>query len=91
MFYKKVHAPVEVMMSFRNDHPEPILFKWNSRFYSIKKVNLVHTERVGQKRVYYFSVSDYENTYRLGFCTESLSWWLEEICLPKRQPALAVA
>ena len=78
-------------MSFRNERPEPMLFKWGGRFYSIKKVNLVHAERVGQKRVYYFSVSDQDNTYRLGFCTESLSWWLEEVCLPKRQPALAMA
>ena len=92
MFYQKVHAPVEVVMSFRKEHPEPIMFKWNGRFYSIKRVNLVHAERVGQKRIYYFSVSDAETTYRLGFCTESLAWWLEEVCVPnKKREMTAVA
>ena len=90
MFYQKVYAPIDVFMSFRREQPEPMVFKWEDRFYQIQKINLVHTERLGQKKVYYFSVSDGANTYRLGFCTETLSWWLEEMChLPPKRDVLA--
>jgi hypothetical protein len=80
MSYEKIHEPVEVMVAFRKERPEPMMFKWGARYFQIQKVNLVHAERVGREKVYYFSVSDEANAYRLSFRTESLQWQLEELC-----------
>lgn len=80
MSYEKIHQPVEVLVAFRDERPEPMVFKWGNRYYQVKKVNLVHSERDGREKVYYFSVSDDANAYRLSFRTESLIWQLEEMC-----------
>ena len=80
MSYEKVNQPVEVLVAFRNERPEPMVFKWGARYFQVQKVNLVHSERVGREKVYYFSVSDEANAYRLSFRTESLQWQLEELC-----------
>jgi hypothetical protein len=81
MSYEKVQEPVEVLVAFRNERPEPMLFKWGNRYYQVKKVNLVHAERVGREKVYFFSVSDESSAYRLSFRTESLAWRIEEMCV----------
>lgn len=81
MSYEKVQEPVEVVVAFHRNRPEPMMFKWGKQYYQIKKVNLVHTERVGREKIYYFSVSDTANAYRLSFRTESLQWLLEEMCV----------
>ncbi len=80
MSYEKVQQPVDVVIAFRKRRPEPIIFKWANRYYHIKKVNLVHSERLGREKIYYFSVSDDTTAYRLSFRTESLSWQLDEKC-----------
>lgn len=80
MIYQKVRAPIDVMMCFRDGHPEPMVFKWNDRFHQITRVLFMHAERVGQRRVYFFSVSDGISAFRLRFCTETLTWSLEEVC-----------
>lgn len=80
MSYEKVEQPIEVMVAFRRRRPEPMIFKWANRYYQVRHVNLIHAERQGREKVYYFSVSDEANAYRLSFRTESLAWRLEEMC-----------
>jgi hypothetical protein len=80
MVYEKVNQPIEVLAAFRNDRTEPMTFKWGNRYYQVKKVNLVHTEREGRDKIYYFSVSDETTAFRLSFRTETLAWKLEELC-----------
>lgn len=81
MSYETVREPVEVLVAFKNARPEPMMFKWGNQYRQIRKVNLVHAERVGREKVYYFSVTDDSNAYRLAFHTESLNWRLEEMCV----------
>lgn len=81
MSYESVREPVEVLVAFKNDRPEPMMFKWGKQYYHVRKVNLVHAERVGREKIYFFSVSDEANAYRLSFSTESLRWQLEESCV----------
>ncbi len=79
--YEKVSEPIEVMVAFRTERPEPVVFRWNRRLYRVSKVNLVHEERRGREKVYIFSVSDHSNAYRLSFSTESLKWRLEDMAV----------
>ena len=77
--YEHISEPIEVMVAFRKQRAEPLVFKWANRYYQIKKVHLVHTERQGREKKYIFSVSDEANAYRLMFSSESLQWTIEEI------------
>ena len=81
MPYEKVREPVEVLVAFRKERPEPMVFKWGNHYYQIRKVNLIHTEREGHEKIYYFTVSDETNAYRLAFRAESLTWQLEEMAV----------
>ncbi|MBD3251116.1 hypothetical protein GF380_01440 [Candidatus Uhrbacteria bacterium] len=80
MMYQQVNEPIEVLAAFRKEATEPMTFKWGNRYYSVNKVNLVHTEHDGREKIYYFSVSNQDTSYRLSFRTESLRWMLEEMC-----------
>lgn len=33
MSYEMINEPVEVLIAFRNDQPEPMVFKWGRRYY----------------------------------------------------------
>jgi hypothetical protein len=79
MRYEKVEEPIEVLIAFKRKRPEPMIFKWGTKYYQVQKTNLVHSERIGREKVYFFSVSDETSAYRLSFRTESLIWRLEEM------------
>ena len=80
MNYEKVGEPIEVLVAFKDVRPEPMMFKWGKRYYQVRKVNMVHAERFGREKIYYFSVSDDSATaFRLSFRTESMTWRLEEM------------
>lgn len=76
---EKINEPIEVLVRFRNDKVMPTYFKWRNKTYWIGKINLVHKERQGNDKVYYFSVSDDVNFFRLAFFTRDLSWRIEEL------------
>lgn len=76
--YQKISEPIDVIVAFKKDRADPVLFKWNGRQYKVDHVNLVHTERLGREKFFIFSVSDAVNAFRLRFSTESLKWTLEE-------------
>lgn len=77
--YEQIAEPIEVLVAFRRDKMEPVVFKWANRHYHITRVHLVHTEREGRERRIFFSVSDGANAYRLSFSTEALNWRLEDM------------
>ena len=69
---------VDVIASFTKDGVFPRIIKWGQHRYKILQVNLVHAIKDGSVRIYFFSVSDGANSWKLGFNTESLSWWVED-------------
>lgn len=77
--YEQIAEPVEVLVAFRRDKMEPVVFKWANRHYQVTRVHLVHTEREGRDRRIFFSVSDGTNAYRLSFSTQALNWRLEDM------------
>lgn len=76
---EKVDEPIEVSVNFNKNKVLPVLFKWRGKTYHIEKLNLVHKKRSGNDKIYYFSVSDNANFFRLAFSTADLSWRLEEL------------
>ncbi len=74
-----LHDPIDVDVAFRDNRVLPKRLRWNRRDYPISQVNLVHSAREGQKRVFYFSVSDDTNYFKLKLDPESLEWHLVEL------------
>jgi hypothetical protein len=81
--YEKINEPIEVLVKFNpsasSGQVVPAFFKWRAKTYRVEKVNLVHKERRGNDKIYYSSVSDNANFFRLAFSTGDLSWKLEEL------------
>ena len=77
--HELLNDPVDVVASFKNNRVFPRAMCWNQKNYKIDTVNLVHTAREGHKRVFYFSVSDLSNYFKLKLDPESLEWRLVEL------------
>jgi len=77
--YEQISQPIDVVVAFHKGRVEPMTFKWGKRYFQIKKVNLVHSERHGREKIFYFSVSDDANAYRLSLSSETMKWQLEEM------------
>jgi hypothetical protein len=77
--FEKINEPVEVMVKFYKRKVFPAFFRWRQKTYRVEKVNLVHHEGHGEDKIYYFSVSDNGNFFRLAFSTRNLGWKLEEL------------
>lgn len=74
-----LNDPIDVVASFTENRVVPCIMKWNQKDYKIETVNLVHTAREGHKRVFYFSVSDLNNYFKLKLDPEYLEWRLVEL------------
>ncbi len=77
--YEKINESIEVLVKFSGEKVMPTFFKWRSKTYKIEKLNLVHKKREGDNDIYYFSVSDEINFFRLAFSTRDMKWVLEEL------------
>lgn len=74
-----VNEPIKVLVKFIGNKILPIAFDWQNRRYKIDQVNLIHVAKKGNNKLYFFSVSDKANFYRLCFNTGDLSWELNEV------------
>ncbi|KKW33312.1 MAG: hypothetical protein UY77_C0001G0007 [Candidatus Uhrbacteria bacterium GW2011_GWA2_53_10] len=74
-----INDAVDVEVTFSSNHVAPRRMRWNERNYEIRTVNLVHSAMEGMKRVFYFSVSDLTNYFKLRLDTDLLEWRLVEI------------
>lgn len=73
-----IYESIQVLASFKDRLINPLAFVWNNRKYVIRKVNLIHRARKGRDMLYFFSVSDDANYFKLRFDTGDMSWELEE-------------
>jgi len=69
---------IELLVRFDQSGLFPHKLKIGMRTYDIKKVNLMHSIIDGSVKIYFFSVSDDTNFWKLGFNTETLKWWVED-------------
>ena len=75
---EQINQQIEVLVAFMKGKVLPLSFSWNEKKYSISKVNLVHSERIGRDKCYYFSVSSGADYFKLQFNTENNKWTLAE-------------
>jgi hypothetical protein len=77
-----MNDPIDVAVEFSDRKVKPKKMRWGTKIYDFNAVNLVHTAREGQKRIYYFSVSDRANFMKLKLDTDTLEWRLVEVYTP---------
>ncbi len=71
--------PIDVLATFTRNRVRPLKMRWQDKTYDIKQVNLIHTGREGTKRLFYFSVSDNTNAFKLKLDPDILEWRLVEL------------
>jgi hypothetical protein len=76
--FEKFDQPIDVLCAYVNGKSLPMYFRWNQRRYRIDKINLVHSVRRGSDKMYFYSVSQANNYYKLCFDTEKNAWRLTE-------------
>lgn len=94
MLFERVAQPIEVLVAFRQDRPEPVMFRWNNRHYQVRRVKMIHAEQSGIGKTYTFSVSDDRDIFHLSFRSDTMKWRLEERCriaAPELEPELVPA
>lgn len=79
MVHETIQEQIAVEVAFLHNKVLPRKFLWGSRVYEVKKVTMVHEEKQGNDKLYYFSVTDGINFFRLEFSTRDLSWVLSEL------------
>lgn len=76
---EKYDDPIEVLVKFEGERIQPTYFRWDKKVYRVEKINLIYRERDGSDKIYYFSVSDNANNFKLAFFTRDLSWRILEL------------
>lgn len=74
-----LNDPIDVTVTFSGHRIFPQMIVWNKKQYKIKRVNLVHSTYEGSKRIFYFSVSDLTNFFKLKLDPDFLEWTLVEL------------
>ncbi len=75
---EKINEQIEVLVAFMLDRVIPLSFSWKNKKYSVDKVNLVNSEKVGQTKLFIYSVSSGNDYFKLCFNTNSNNWSLIE-------------
>ena len=78
MIFERISQPVEVVVVFRDNHPEPMMFRWANTYYQIRRVQTIYAERQRLGKRFIFSVSDDRDIFRLSFQSDTMKWQLEE-------------
>ena len=77
--HEEVNQPVEVVTLYEKHRARPLYFRWNGRWIKITRINMIHHVCEGDRRIFFFSVSNEAAAYRLRFEPDVLKWHLEEI------------
>jgi hypothetical protein len=91
MMFQRIAQPVDVLVAFRENRPEPMMFRWGNKHYQVRRVKTIYSEQseVGKKII--FSVSDDRDVFRLSFRSDTMRWCLEEKGSMDVFPAVDVA
>ncbi len=77
--YELINEPVEVFVDFTPEGPVPIAFSWKHREYAIDSVDFAHASHTGSDKLYHFAVTAKNETYKITFNPNTVSWKLDEI------------
>jgi hypothetical protein len=74
--------PISVLATFADGQVKPWKFRCGSQLYDIARVHLVHSERKGRNKFFYFHVSNDTQAWKLRLNTETLQWRMMETYTP---------
>lgn len=77
--HQQINEKIHVLVSFIDNKVQPLVFRWGGKIYKIKKVHLVHVNKLGKSNLYHFSVTDDSTYYKLTYHSDEMHWTLSEI------------
>lgn len=78
MIHEKYNDPINVRADFNGRIITPRFFDWGRHRYSVQRVLNVHSTHDGRERVYFFSVANQDDFFKIELHTERLQWYLVE-------------
>lgn len=78
---QKIKAPISVITAFNHKKlvTWPVIIKWESKDYKVKKVGLHHTYKRGNTLYHIYSVTCENIFFKIILNTTNLQWELEEV------------
>jgi len=73
-----INQPIDVLVAFMKSRVMPLSFSWDNHKYSIEKVNMTYSRRIGRTLCHIFAVTASNSYFKLCFNTEKNKWILEE-------------
>lgn len=77
--HEHIDELIHTLVEFKGSKIKPRLFIWRGQQYTIDTVTMIHIQQQGHDTVYYFSVTDRSNFFKLAFYTRDLTWKLQEL------------
>jgi len=77
--YQQVNEPISVLALFQKGKISPIYFKWGQKKYQVKTINLTHSKNQGSSKIWYFSVTCFQETFLISYNTTNYNWHLDQI------------
>ena len=82
MHFEELFEPIEVLSHFKDGKIIPLRFKWNTRSYSIKRINGQWRSHQGYAQQYHFSVScGTADNFELLFDSGDFTWQITRVCM----------
>lgn len=79
---ESLDEPVSVILLYNATHryAQPYRLHWQSRDYTLGKVDFYHKTHKGDTLMHHFSLGDVDGTayFKLGFNATTLQWTIEE-------------
>jgi len=74
-----INEQIDVLVAFTRKTVVPLSFTWGTKKFSIKKVNIKYSRRIGQTLHHIYAVSSINAYFKINFNTENNKWMLEEV------------
>lgn len=77
-----INEKVDIVTSYNrsNGLAMPCKMRWQGREYFFEKLTYHHKIREGRTLLHIFHVTDGTTDFRLHFDTDTLHWFLKEVC-----------
>jgi hypothetical protein len=80
--YERVDEPIDVWAVFSSGKLRPVAFEWQRERKKISEITFSWTEKRGNDRLVFYSVTDGANTYEICYDTLELNWRLVKVYIP---------
>jgi len=74
-----INEQIEVLVAFMKKKVMPLSFHWHSKKYSVEKINMVYSRKIGEAMCHVYAVTSGNAYFKLCFNGSTNKWTVEEV------------